>query len=310
MLLFSEDFSKELLSGISGASSELIICSAFVKEKAIKKLLKEISDDVSVTVVSRWAKQDLTFGASDLEVYRWCQNNGYRFGINSNLHAKLYSIDQSLIFLGSANLTYRGLSISAAGNVEIGTRLEPSAADIEKFKSFVNDEVVWVDDDMFKQLEAEVAISKEKYKDNKDLNWSAAINEKLRRKISHLWVSELLFASPKTLQSPDFESPEIIHDFELLNITLDNFDIESLKRGFLETRLYGWLRDTIGVNNEVRFGWLTKQLHNSLLDDVTPYRSDIKEFIVTMFDWFKFMPQEFEVKQYNVSETVRIKRSH
>jgi len=310
MLLFSEDFSKELLSGISGASSELIICSAFVKDKAIKKLLKDISDDVSVTVVSRWAKQDLTFGASDLEVYRWCQNNGYRFGISSNLHAKLYSIDQSLIFLGSANLTYRGMSISGVGNVEIGTRLDPSSTDLEKFKSFINNEVVWVDDDIFKQLEAEVAISKEKYKDNKDLNWSAAINEKLRRKISHLWVSELLFAPPKTLQSPDFESPEIIHDFELLNITIDNFDIDSLKRGFLETRLYGWLRDTIGVNNEVRFGWLTKQLHNALLDDATPYRSEVKEFIVIFFDWFKFMPEVFEVKQHNISETVRIKRSH
>jgi len=63
----------------------------------------------------------------------------------------------------------------------------------------------------------------------------------------------------------------------------------------------------MGVDNEVRFGWLTKQLHNALLDDATPYRSDVKEFIVIIFDWFKFMPEVFEVKQHNVSETVRIK---
>lgn len=307
MLLFSADFTKELTLCVTNASSELVICSAFVKEKAITHLLKNISSDVAVTIVARWAKQDLTLGASDLEVYKWCQSKGYRFGINSNLHAKLYLVDQSLIFLGSANLTHRGLSISGVGNVEIGTRLDPSSTDIEKFKSFINNEVVWVDDDMFKQLEAEVAISKEKTKDSKDLDWSPAINEMLKRKISHLWVSELLFTSPISLQSPNFESPEIVHDFELLNITIDSFDKESLKRGFLDTRLYHWLRDTMGVDNEVRFGWLTKQLHNALLDDATPYRSDVKEFIVIIFDWFKFMPEVFEVKQHNVSETVRIK---
>ena len=46
------------------------------------------------------------------------------------------------------------------GNVEIGTRLDP-ATDIEKFKSFINKEVVWIDDDIFKQLEVEVTSSKQ-----------------------------------------------------------------------------------------------------------------------------------------------------
>jgi len=308
MLLFSSDFTKELASSITTSTSELVICSAFVKEKAITHLLKNISSDVAVTIVARWAKQDLTFGASDLGVYSWCQNNGYRFGINSNLHAKLYLVDQSLIFLGSANLTHRGLSISGMGNVEIGTRLDPSATDIQKFKSFINNEVVWVDDDIFSRLEAEVNLSKDINKESKNLDWSKDINEMFKRKVSHLWVSELLFTSPKRLQNPNFESPEIVHDFELLNLTIDNFDKDSLKEAFLETRLYRWLRDTIGVDNEVRFGWLTKQLHSALLDDSTPYRSDVKEFIITIFEWFKFMPEMFEVRRFRVSETVRIKQ--
>ena len=308
MLLFSEDFTKELTLCIANTTSELVICSAFVKEKAITHLLKNISSDVAVTIVARWAKQDLTFGASDLGVYTWCQSNGYRFGVNSSLHAKLYLVDQSLIFLGSANLTHRGLSISGKGNVEIGTRIHPSAIDIEKFKSFVNNEVVWVDDDIFNRLEAEVNLSKDINKESKNLYWSKDINEIFKRKVSHLWVSELLFTSPKRLQNPNFESPEIVHDFELLNLTIDNFDKDSLNEAFLETRMYRWLRDTIGVDNEVRFGWLTKQLHSALLDDSTPYRSDVKEFIVTIFEWFKFMPEVFEVKKYNVSETVRLKK--
>ena len=98
-----------------------------------------------------------------------------------------------------------------------------------------------------------------------------------------------------------------MHDFELLNLAIDDFGEESLKQGFLGTRVYRWTRDIIEINNEVRFGWLTKQLHNALLDDPTPYRSEIKEFIVTLFDWFKFIPETFEIKKFNVSETVRIK---
>ena len=307
MLLFSADFTKELSSAIVNASSELVICSAFVKEKAITHLLKNISSDVSVTIVARWAKQDLVFGASDLEVYQWCQSKGYRFGINSKLHAKLYSIDQSLIFLGSANLTHRGLSIAGTGNVEIGTCIDPTDTDMEKFRSFINDEVVWVDDNLYQLLSSEIDTNQDVDSEVNGDVWSADVTAMLRKRTLHLWVSDLLFTSPKSLLSPNFESAEIVHDFELLNLNIDNFDANALKLGFMQTRLFQWLRDTAGINNTVRFGWLTNELHNALLDDATPYRSEIKEFVVIIFDWFKFMPEIFEVTRFNVSETVSIK---
>jgi hypothetical protein len=307
MLLFSADFSKELASAISGSQQEIFICSAFIKERAMKALLENLPDQVSLTVVARWAKHDLLFGASDLGVYRWCENNGHRFGVNSNLHAKLYLVDQSFIFLGSANLTHRGLSFAGAGNIEIGTRLDPSVTDIEKFKSFLDNEVVWVNDGLYKLMEKEIIAENAASAEKKDTRWSVNINEMLDRKVSHLWVSELVFNSPSSLQSPNFESPEIVHDFELLDLTIDGFGEDCLKQGFFKTRLYLWLRDTIGVENEVRFGWVTNQLHNALIDEVTPYRSEVKEFTKILFDWFKFAPEVFDVKRFNVSETVLIK---
>lgn len=307
MLLFSSDFADELVKGIEKASNELVICSAFIKTKAIENLLRNITRTVAVTIVARWAKQDLVFGASDLEVYQWCESEGYRFGVNSKLHAKLYSIDRDLIFLGSANLTHRGLSISGAGNVEVGTCFAPSVTDIEKVKRFLDTEVVWLDRPLFQKMSAEVLASKLINTESID-DWSTDISVQLHKKIANLWVSELLFTSPKTLLRPDFESAEIVHDFELLNLNIDNFDTNTLKNQFLKTRLYQWIRDTVGINNVVRFGWLTNQLHNALLDDATPNRSIIKEFMVTTFDWFRFMPELFEVTKVNVSETVRIKK--
>jgi hypothetical protein len=306
--LFSADFTNDLLGAIENVSNELVICSAFVKTQAIQHLLRDISKDVRVTIVVRWAKQDIVFGASDLEVYKWCESKGYRFGINSKLHAKLYSIDESLIFLGSANLTHRGLSIAGTGNVEIGTCIDPTDTDMEKFRSFINDEVVWVDDDLYQLLSSEIDTYQDVDSEVSGDVWSADVTAMLRKRSLHLWVSDLLFTSPKGLLSPDFSSSEIVHDFELLNLNIDNFDADYLKYGFLQTRLYHWIRDTIGVDNAVRFGWLTKQLHSALLDDAAPYRTEVKEFMVIIFSWFKFMPEMFEVSKFNVSETVRLRK--
>lgn len=307
MLLFSANFTDELVKAIGIASNELIICSAFVKTKALEHLLKDVDENVAVTIVSRWAKQDLVFGVSDLDVYQWCVSKGYRFGVNNKLHAKLYSIDKCIMFLGSANLTGRGLSIYGAGNVEVGTCIDPSATDMAKFNLFIDNDVVWLDQELFHTLSTEVLASKAENIALID-DWSAAINEQLYNKTSHLWVSELVFTSPRSLLFPDFESAEIVHDFDLLNLDIDNFDADTLRRGFLNSRLYQWVRDTVGVDNEVRFGWLTNQLHNALCDDVKSDRSEIKEFVITVFDWFKFIPDVFEVNKFNVSETVRIKQ--
>jgi hypothetical protein len=308
MLLFSTDFSNELIQAVEDTSSELVICSAFIKTNAIKHLLRNLSVHVNVTIIARWAKQDLVFGASDLEVYEWCKSKGYRFGVNSNLHAKLYSIDRKLIFLGSANLTHRGLSISGSGNLEIGTCLDPSYADMIKFDTFIDDEVVWIDELLYEKLCREVSHIEDSRFDTYENAWSAEIAGLLSKDISHLWVTDLFFASPEKLWHPNFNSEETVHDFELLRLDIDDLSTEALKDGFMQTRVYQWFRSTVGVGNEVRFGWLSAQLHNALLDDATPYRREIKLFVVIMFDWFKFMPELFEVKKYNVSETVRLKK--
>lgn len=307
MLLFSTDFTKELTGAICKASNELIICSAFIKENAIKHLLKNISNDVSVSIIARWAKHDLIMGASDLEVYNWCQSHGFRFGINSNLHAKLYMIDQNFIFMGSANLTHRGLSISGAGNVEIGTRIVPEDTDLEKLTKFLNAEVEWVDEELFSLISCEISEFKPEKNVSVLQSWSEKILTRLNKDIEYLWVHDLLKKGPNEIQKLDFDDMNAVSDFELLDLDLNDMSADAIKQAFISTRLYSWIRSKVGFNNEVRFGWLTQELHNALLDDVTPYRREVKDFIVVLFQWFKFMPEKFEVKKYNHTETVTLK---
>jgi len=307
MLLFSSDFTEDLKKHIDGASHELTICSAFVKTKAIQHLLERTPPTVSVKIICRWAKGDLVFGASDLEVFTWCQSKGHKFGVNPGLHAKLYSIDRQTIFLGSANLTHRGLSISGAGNVEIGTRLKPEMADLEKLGRFIEQEVEWIDEALYEAMVSEVEMAKVSKDKEDQQEWSVEISKKLQKDVSYLWVHELLFTNPNDILMMDFDNKYSVHDFELLKLDLKSIDTEALKLRFLRSRLFAWVESTVGHGNEVGFGLLTKHLHSALLDDQTPYRRDVKNFVITLFDWFKFMPETFEVKKYNHSETVTLK---
>lgn len=307
MLFFSEDFTELFLDAINNACNEVIICAAFIKKKAICHLLDEIPSGVKVTVISRWSKNDLICGASDLEVYDFCKSRGYRFGINTKLHAKLYSIDSKEIFLGSANVTHRGLSISGVGNVEIGTRIVPEQTDLEKLTKFLNTEVEWVDEELFGLISCEISEVKQEKNASVSHSWSEKILTRLDKDIEYLWVHDLLKKGPNEIQKLDFDDMNAVSDFELLTLDLNDMSADAIKQAFISTRLYSWIRSKVGFNNEVRFGWLTKELHNALLDDVTPYRREVKDFIAVIFQWFKFMPEKFEVKKYNHTETVTLK---
>lgn len=307
MLLISHDFSRELFKSLNESSVNVIICSAFIKKAALLHFFKEIPTKTNVSVISRWLKNDLVMGASDLEVYDLCKSRGYRFGINTKLHAKLYSIDSKKIFLGSANVTHRGLSISGAGNVEIGTRIVPEDTDLEKLTKFLNTEVEWVDEELFSLISCEISEFKPEKIASVSQSWSEKILTRLEKDVEYLWVQDLLKSGPNEIQKLDFDDVNAVSDFELLDLDLNDMSAEAIKQAFISTRLYSWIRSKVGFNNEVRFGWLTQELHNALLDDVTPYRREVKDFIVVLFQWFKFMPEKFDVKKYNHTETVTLK---
>ena len=57
-------------------------------------------------------------GASDLRVYEVCLRRGWPLYVSDDLHAKLYSVDLSSAFVGSANVTRRGLGLAEVRNDE------------------------------------------------------------------------------------------------------------------------------------------------------------------------------------------------
>jgi len=306
MLLDSSDFSQKLQKSIQTAQSTLLIASAFIKHEAVSKL-SFLDENIDVIVISRWQKRDLLSGASDIEVFNFCKSKGWKFGISLNYHGKLYLIDSKEIYLGSANFTLRGLSLTDICNIEFGTVIPVNRADLDKIDQFLHTEITWIDDHNFHLIEQEYIASKKIKEPISDAHWSTDLNKALTTNVEYLWVHELLFNSPDTLLTLNLNEDSQIHDYELLGLDIDNIEPLTIRKQFQRTRLFSWVVYQLGQNGEMNFGAFSSQLHNALLDDPIPYRKEVKEFVAILFDWFKFLEDDFSLTQFRKTTAVKFK---
>jgi len=307
MLLGSTEFSQRLVKSLSFSKTSVLLSSAFVKINAIESITGPDFPSVNVSVVARWKKQDLLVGASDIEVYKYCRDKGWRFGIDQNFHGKLYLIDDTEIYLGSANLTGNGFGFNAVSNFEFGTVFSANEADMKKVNTFLDEEVTWLDDGIYDAIYADIEASKISPEPFANTPWSDDVMALINTPVNHLWVNDLPFVTPSSLLRMDFNCEFVRHDFELLGLDLDRLSKREIIFQFKRSRVYSWLLSQLSGGVEMNFGKLTKALHNALLDDPTPYRRDVKDFLINIFEWVKFMPDDFVATKHN--KTTSIKRT-
>ena len=307
MLLDSSQFSEKLFDAISDCKESFVACSAFIKVRALEHA--GFADNLacnSVVVVARWQKHDLLMGASDLEVYELCKAKGWKFGIDLNLHGKLFLIDESKIFLGSANLTQRGLHIGLVGNHEFGTEISAVQADVEKVKDFIESEVTWMNDDLYALILKEFLAAKEEKVPILSSSWSQAIYQMVRKPVEYLWVQELVFSTPYDLLRLNLSDDRAVHDFELLGLNIDDVSEAALKRSFKRLKLFEWICSILATES-LSFGGVSTRLHSSILDDPKPYRVDVKNYNRILFEWAEFVDDIFEVSRPNYAQVLRLK---
>lgn len=301
MLLSSTEFRDSLQSSMKAAKQEVIVLSGFIKAEALKWLLDQC-DSKNVTVVSRWRKHDLVCGASDFECYEICKKAGVRFGVSQNLHGKVYNIDQK-IFVGSANLTGRGMAFSNNYNDEFGVGFTAGESDKSKLNFYLN-EVIWLNEELAESIRSEL----EETPVNKlvsELEWSITVKSLLLQPVKYLWMHELLFCQPKDLLSFDTNNEHQIHDFEILGLNFDNLNRENLAQQFKQTNAFRWLSNQIKRNNSMRFGEISSHLHNSILDDPLPYRREVKDLVSNLYAWFELLSDEFEVSRPRHTQIIK-----
>jgi len=277
--------------------------------KCIVDLDNFSKNKIKCTIIARWNNGDLVQGSSDLECYEVCKKNGWSFKILKDLHAKIMLVDDKDLFIGSPNLTGRGMNLVPVSNKEMGVKLEATPSDTSIINNLVEESIL-VDDELYNQFK----MWKDKLPKLKKLSYPEfpdVIKNKFVEKYNKLWVHNFPWAKANELLALDNLSDNANHDLELLGLNKDNFNSDLIKQNLLNSRVYNWLINQIKKqeNEEIYFGNLSSIIHNSLLDDPTPYRKNVKELQANLYSYIKvFLKNEIVIDvPYKKSERLRLK---
>lgn len=227
-ILTSEEFRAEAEVLMLSTKAAIFIFSGFIKSSAVYWLKEHVNDSVEVTLVGRFSASDLIKGASDLEVYKICKEQGWKVGILNNLHSKVFIFDDKYLMLGSANLTMRGLSLGGYGNIELGTKLVPSSDDLKRIES-MHEDIVWIDDDLYKAMKSEIDLFDDEKNEQDSFKWSDDLITKLQPTDPNLWVKDLLHSNPEMFMKMVCDNGIIYpNPLENKDIKLINFITQSI----------------------------------------------------------------------------------
>lgn len=121
-------------------------------------------------IMLRFRLDDIAKGSTDFSVIEFCRSQGWSVFIRFDLHAKTYIVDRKRGFIGSANVTNKGLGLTAHRNMEMGMLVDIDVFDTEKIEALYTNAIL-VDDEMYCKLEKQYR-SIENYEPGKQYAWS------------------------------------------------------------------------------------------------------------------------------------------
>ena len=297
---------KNALSHLDGDAS---ICSAYIKLSIMREIERN-TKTANIRFLARWDLNDLVGGASDIECYKFARDQGWKFFINRFLHAKIYYLPPSGILSGSANATNSGLGLSPQSNREASTIVSMSDNNLAFINGLFSESILMTDALYSEIIEAFNAADKSK----PFVQWPDSIMNKLNPNITEdirFMVSECFFSDgSEILNLRQAKNENSIHDLSILAVPLNFYDGEYIVNKFIYSKQFLWIKSLLlKYQGEIYFGTLTSELHNVLIEDPTPYRSEVKELVKNIYSWIKFIgPDKTKIvwDRPNVSERLRL----
>ena len=309
-LLGTESFRDHFSKALQNSQQHIYILSGYVKSNGVQWLKKELGErDIPCTIVAQWTPQNLIEGSCDLESYAIAKENNWEFRILNNFHGKVALIDDQILFIGSANLTGRGLSLLPVSNKELGVAVKPTSQDKSIIRKLLEESSL-VDDKMFEEL-TDWLNKQDKFIKRSYEKFPEKIHSLLKENFEKIWVSNFPWCRFDELTIKDEDIPDLTtrqnHDFKLFG--LDTFDKEIISSNFKNLHIYKWLVHSLEKkeNKEMFFGELTKLIHNSLYDDPKPYRQDIKSLQQNLYSYIENLNlKTFKIERPNYSQKISL----
>ncbi len=274
--LLKSDEVKSILEQEFRTSKLITVISAYVTSPAIEWLVRNISPAVEVRLVARLSPHDFLSGASSLDAVRTALEANFRVGIIDNLHAKIYSIDQRKIFVGSANFTTNGLKLFGEGNLEAVVEAEASKENL-LFVDQILKSAAPIDSATLLKMAAFLKDASTQ-KNAPGLSNLASWPDNVVPKSADLWVHDLPWVN---LSEEQVSVEGMLHDQLLFSVEDDG------GKSFNDSKVFRWLITMLDgkPSKEMYFGEITANLHNQLKDDPRPYRKDIKQLVVNLLSY-------------------------
>lgn len=300
-----------LTSSLAMLRGEGLICSAFLKKNVLESFSKILPKDAKLKILTRWQAGDLLCGASDIDSYLFSKEMGWDFYIKLNFHGKVFSIPDSGILVGSANATSSGFSLRNGANLEMGTIVDQSSENVSIVEELFRDSTL-LSDSLYEKLKGFID---SKSKKGEVSNWPTDVLidlEKIDYRDAKFFVSECFLSEPSLLLDDGGRNTFFgAQDLSLLGIYKPKYSKSDLVYAFLETKLFKWAYQHVSNSSDgINFGGITALLHNALIDDPVPYRSEIKKLVQNLYKWIKFSGVDstgIEIYQPNHTEILRLR---
>lgn len=304
-----------LRQAIAETSKQALLCSAYIRAAAFTRLLslRTPCEQLQASVLVRWQVQDLLSAASDIELFPVCRERNISLFMRLDFHGKVYAVPPAGISVGSTNATASGLGFGARPNAEVNTLVSCTEENMRIVQSQF-DGATLITDQLYERIRLELeTIQKAKLNSSQ---WSSEIMSLLQPPIlpETLLVDECLATDGRWWRQGlgSVRDPGAEHDLRLLGLVgIQQGDLQ-LQVALRQTKCVRWLTERVrqAPAHELYFGALSSALHDALLDDPGPRRSEVKTLLQNLLSWIQLANfPELSVDRPNHSQRVRFRNS-
>ena len=264
--------------------------SAFATADAVEVLAQSFCPD-HCYFVTRWRVPELASGVSDIEVYPLLRELDVPLYISFKLHSKLYHFSNGNVICGSCNATGKGLGLVDDPNIETASVVSSlTIADEIELKKLA-DSCVRVTDAIYGEFKKAVEECP-----------PAPPFETAELEIYHRYTNSkaFLLSDLPVTKTPEFLVSNIRNsadESELETLVIAdcvNFGIGlgheeqvegELASSFCNSAFIKAIVSEIRSRESMSFGEVTSFVHDCCRDVPSPYRSDVKERVNTLYNW-------------------------
>lgn len=297
-ILVSQKILDRIRDELSRSTESFLLISAYCKLSLVKYFDSCISNvGIEKKLIVRFRPDDIVSGASDLDIYPYCRDNGWKLYFRLDLHAKTYVFDHLRCIIGSANATSNGMNIGGSGNYEMATVCELAEKDVRALEMLLLG-AVEVNDSIYEIMRHSVDA------------WSGVSANPVQwpKEITNMFQPDysLLFAE----DFPTCVHPVNASDEDLMFLNASSSATKAqLAAAMKSSKCYLWLVNLLKEteSQEAYFGALTAALHCVLLDEPKPYRRDVKQLLGNLLTWISDLKiEDIIIDRPSHSQRVRI----